>query len=178
MEDSGIIALFWKRDERAISEFENKYKKLCHTVAYGITGNHGSAEKCVSDTSLRMWNSIPPEKPVSLKAYAVKIVRNLAISVFRAEHAMKRSAVMVELEECESETAVIDEGGELKEILDDFLEKLDRTSARVFLRRYLFSEQVKKIAADLGMSENKVSKILMKTRKNLREYLAERGISV
>ena len=178
MEDSGIIALFWKRDERAISEFENKYKKLCHTVAYGITGNHGSAEECVSDTSLRMWNSIPPEKPVSLKAYAVKIVRNLAISVFRAEHAVKRSAVMVELEECESETAVIDEGGELKEILDDFLETLDRTSARVFLRRYLFSEQVKKIAADLGMSENKVSKILMKTRKNLREYLAERGISV
>ena len=178
MEDSGIIALFWKRDERAISEFENKYKKLCHTVAYGITGNHGSAEECVSDTSLRMWNSIPPEKPVSLKAYAVKIVRNLAISVFRAEHAAKRSAVMVELEECESETAVIDEGGELKEILDDFLETLDRTSARVFLRRYLFSEQVKKIAADLGISENKVSKILMKTRKNLREYLAERGISV
>ena len=42
MEDSGIIALFWKRDERAISEFENKYKKLCHTVAYGITGNLGA----------------------------------------------------------------------------------------------------------------------------------------
>ena len=37
---------------------------------------------------------------------------------------------------------------------------------------------MKKIAADLGMSENKVSKILMKTRKKLREYLAERGISV
>ena len=91
---------------------------------------------------------------------------------------MKRSAVMVELEECESETAVIDEGGELKEILDDFLETLDKTSARVFLRRYLFSEQVKKIAADLGISENKVSKILMKTRSNLKKYLAERGISV
>lgn len=178
MEDSGIVALFWKRDERAIHEFENKYKKLCHTVALGITGSRESAEECVSDTSLRLWNSIPPEKPVSLKAYAVKIVRNLAISVFRAEHAVKRSAVMVELDECESETAVIDEGGELKEILDDFLETLDRTSARVFLRRYLFSEQVKKIAADLGMSENKVSKILMKTRKNLREYLAERGVSV
>lgn len=178
MEDSGIITLFWKRDERAISEFENKYKKLCHTVALGITGSRESAEECVSDTSLRLWNSIPPEKPVSLKAYAVKIVRNLAISVFRAEHAVKRSAVMVELEECESETAVIDDGGELKEILNDFLETLDKTSARVFLRRYLFSEQVKNIAADLGISENKVSKILMKTRSNLKKYLAERGVSV
>ena len=56
MEDSGIITLFWKRDERAISEFENKYKKLCHTVALGITGSRESAEECVSDTSLRLWN--------------------------------------------------------------------------------------------------------------------------
>ncbi len=178
MEDSGIVALFRKRDERAIHEFENKYKKLCHTVALGITGSQESAEECVNDTSLRLWNSIPPEKPVSLKAYAVKIVRNLAISVFRAEHAAKRSAVIVELEECESETALIDEDSDLKEILNDFLGTLDKTSARVFLRRYLFSEQVKKIAADLGMSENKVSKILMKTRSGLRKYLEERGVSV
>ncbi len=108
----------------------------------------------------------------------MKIVRNIAISVFRAEHALKRSAVIVELEECESETALIDEDSDLKEILNDFLETLDKTSARVFLRRYLFSEQVKKIAADLGISENKVSKILMKTRSNLKKYLVERGISV
>ncbi len=29
MEDIQIITLFWRRDERAITEFERAYKRLC-----------------------------------------------------------------------------------------------------------------------------------------------------
>ena len=178
MEDSGIVALFWNREERAINEFNNKYGRLCFSMAKNITGSDESAEECLSDLTMRLWKSIPPEKPGSLKAFALRIIRNIAISVFRSEHAKKRSAIIVELEECESETAVLDENQELSEILNDFLETLDAMSAKIFLKRYLYSEQVKKIAEDMGIRENRVSKSLMKTREKLRNFLAERGVEV
>ena len=178
MEDSGIVALFWNREERAINEFNNKYGRLCFSMAKNITGSDESAEECLSDLTMRLWTSIPPERPGSLKAFALRIIRNIAISVFRSEHAKKRSAVIVELEECESETAVFGEDQDLTALLNEFLETLDRESAKVFLKRYLYSEPVKTIAADMGVRENRVSKILMKTREKLKVFLAERGVDV
>ena len=36
MEDTGIIALYWKRDERAIAETDSKYGSLCRRIAMNI----------------------------------------------------------------------------------------------------------------------------------------------
>ena len=104
-------------------------------TARNITGDEGSAEECLSDLCLRLWNSIPPERPRSLKAYALKIIRNLALNVYRREHTSKRSAVFVELEDCEGEMAVGHEQSELPGLLNGFLDTLETTDAKIFLRR-------------------------------------------
>ena len=36
MDDESIIALYWQRDQRAITETDTKYGALCRTVASGI----------------------------------------------------------------------------------------------------------------------------------------------
>ena len=41
MEDGEIIELYWRRDERAVSETEEKYGALCTRIARNILGGAG-----------------------------------------------------------------------------------------------------------------------------------------
>ena len=178
MEDSSIITLFFSRDERAVDELEKSHKRLCVSAANEITGNAADAEECWSDTCLAVWNSIPPEKPDSLRAYALRICKNFALNLVKAKSRQKRSAVLVELDECVSDSLPDMEAEEIGHIIDAFMETLVRRDAVIFIRRYNCSQPVKEIAAAVGMTENQVSKILAKLRKKLRKHLEKEGITV
>lgn len=69
MGDDEILQLFFHRVEYAISAVEEKYGRLCRSVARGILKDERDVEECVNDTCMRAWNAIPPEKPRSLEAY-------------------------------------------------------------------------------------------------------------
>ena len=99
MTERDIVALFFARDERAIAEFDRSLGALCYKIALDLTGDPGAAEECLNDTRLRLWNAIPPEDPASLRAYAARIVRNLALNRLDRERSAKRSAVLEELDE-------------------------------------------------------------------------------
>lgn len=178
MEDTKIVALFWQRDERAITEFDKSHKRLCISTAKEITGDAADAEECYNDTCLAMWNSIPPQKPQSLSAYALRICRNFALNCVKAKKRQKRSAVLVELDECASDTISEMQPQEIGRALDAFMETLPKYEVVIFMRRYYCSEPVKDIAAELGMKENQISKILAKLRRNLKKHLDERGINI
>ena len=175
--DELIIDLFWSRDEKALQEFDKRYKTLCLQVAHNITGNNEDAQECLNDLYLRLWNTIPPEKPVSLKSYACEVVRNLALQCVRKQKAQKRSAIIVELEEVTHDIPY-HEAENLGELIDAFLQKQSKLNAIIFVRRYYYSESVKDIAEKMGIAENKVSKILGKLRKSLREELKKGGIYI
>ena len=178
MEDSEILALFLQRDERAIAEFSASYKRMCVTAARAITENALDAEECFNDTCLALWNAIPPGKPASLKAYALRITRNFALNLVKAKNRQKRAAILVELDECVSDSLPDMEPGEIGALIDSFMESLPKREAILFLRRYNCSQPVKEIAAATGMTENQVSKILQKLRKKLRKHLEKEGVKI
>lgn len=76
MEDEKIIALYWQRDQSAIDETDRKYGVQLRGLSYGILSDREDAEECVSDTYMAVWNSLPPQRPKRLRAYAAAIVRN------------------------------------------------------------------------------------------------------
>ena len=178
MDDSKIIALFWQRDECAIAEFIASHKRLCLCAANEITGNPHDAEECFNDTCLALWNTIPPQKPESLRAYALRICKNFALNLVKAKSAKKRSAILVELDECVAANLPDMEPQEIGHIIDTFMETLPKREAIIFVRRYNCSQAVKDIAAVMDMPENQVSKILQKLRKKLQKYLEKEGIRV
>ena len=179
MEDTKIVALFWQRDEQAITEFEKSHRRLCISAAREITGDAADAEECYNDTCLAVWNSIPPVRPESLRAYALRICRNFALNCVKAKNRQKRSAILVELDECVPDKSLDDmEPQEIGRAIDAFMETLPKTEAVIFMRRYYCSEPVKDIAAAFGMKENQISKILVKLRRKLKKHLQERGINV
>lgn len=170
MEDSEILELFWERKELALSELERKYGTRLKILA-GRMVLEEDAEECVNDTYLAVWNSVPPNRPEYLFAYAAKICRNLALNKIEQSKATKRSAVVVELSEeliqCIPDmTLATDETG-LRELILRFLKSLPEEKRKLFLRRYWYGESVKELAMAFGYRESKVKSILFRLRKQL-----------
>jgi RNA polymerase sigma-70 factor (ECF subfamily) len=180
MEDKQIIDLYFSRDEQAISETSKKYGSYCHTIAYRILQSLPDAEECVSDTWLRTWNAIPPQKPSVLRQFLAKITRNLSLDRFRAGHAQKRGSgevplALEELKECvgTGDPATEAERTLLAQLIERFLQTLTQRDRGVFLRRYFYMESHKDIAARYGMKETNVRLCLSRTRQKLVLFLRE-----
>ena len=71
--ENQIIQLLTERDESALSIIEREYDSLCLKISLDILSNQQDAEECCNDALLRVWHSIPPTRPVSLRAYLVTI---------------------------------------------------------------------------------------------------------
>ena len=81
MDDQMIIELYFERDERALSACEERFGGYCEAIARNILGNDEDAKEIFNDVLLRSWNSIPPERPESLRAYLGTLARNLSLAL-------------------------------------------------------------------------------------------------
>ena len=79
MNDSELIQLLFERDERAIGEIQIKYAAYCRYIAGNILSSREDIDEVLNDALGALWQSIPPNRPESLKAYLGRITRNLAI---------------------------------------------------------------------------------------------------
>ncbi len=186
MQDKDIIALYFARNEEAIGATAEKYGPYCYTVAHNIVAVHEDAEECVNDTYLAAWNSIPPTVPEILRLFLAKITRSKAINLWKMKKAKKRGAdevtlVLDELAECVSggnDPAEEVIGSELSNTIDAFLRTLPQRDRQLFLRRYFFTEPVREIAKNAGLTETNVSVNLHRTRVKLKEHLVKEGYPV
>ena len=177
MTDPEILDLYFARDERAISETANAHGAYCFGVAMRILRCHQDSEECVNDTYLKVWNSIPPDRPLSLKAYLGRIVRNLSLNRYKAMLRRKRNreleACMLELSACV--TLPDDRLDDLPALLDDFLSTLRDDERRLFVGRYWHGYTAESLAGAYGITPNAAVLRLRRTREKLRAYLTERG---
>lgn len=185
VDDKTIIQHYWDRDERALSETDEKYGRLCHAVAGNILKNEEDTKECVNDTYLKTWESIPPQWPKFLAAFIGKITRNLAVNMYNRNRASRRgggqiNAVLDELEECIPDRKAEKEfdEDELSNAMNDFLASLPERNRKIFMLRYWGSQPVEKIAKNMKMSENSVSALLYRLRRKLRNHLDERGVKL
>lgn len=185
MDDERIIELFFARSEKAIAELDAKYGKLFHKLSHNILNNRQDAEECVNDAYLGAWNTIPPAKPNPLQAYICKIVRNISLKRHYREKAAKRNSTYdVAIQELEAYLSAPNrveaemETKELVQIIESFLDTLPEENFVIFMRRYWFADTYGEIAKRVGISEKNVSVRLTRIRKQMREYLTERGVFV
>ena len=185
MEDTQIINLYWQRDERAIGETDTKYGSFCHTLAMNILHSFQDSEECVSDAYGRCWDTMPPQRPGSLRAYLGAILRNLSISRYRAAHAQKRfggvEVLLSELADCVPSPDNVQrsvEAEELGELIVRWLRKLEREDRALFVRRYWNGDGVKELAGELGVRPNALTKRLLRLREALRRELEREGVAV
>lgn len=86
MNEQQIIALYFERNEQAITETAAKYGRLCHRIAYNILNNHEDCEECVNDTYIGVWNAIPPARPdISAKGQKLFCLKITVRKIFRPQ---------------------------------------------------------------------------------------------
>ena len=152
MEDAAIVALYWARDEQALTETAAKFGAYCRRIADNILHSAHDAEECENDTWLAAWNSMPDNRPARLAPYLGRITRNLALDRFDAAKTGR--------------------------IISDFLRTLPEETRNIFLRRYWYCDATADIAARYGLTESKVRVTLHRTRGKLAAYLQERGAAL
>lgn len=181
--ESEIIALFFARDEAALTSVQEDYGAYCSTIARNILADQEDVKECVNDTWLKAWETIPPNKPQSLLAYLGRITRNHAINMVRNQNRQKRAGnkYTVALDELGEAAAAADDNRELEgistsklaEIINEFLEQLPKEKRIIFVRRYFYMDAVADIAASNGLTESSVKVSLMRMRRQLGRKLKE-----
>lgn len=185
MEDTAIIALYWARDEEAITQSDRKYGPLCRKLAFNILSSREDSEECVNDTWHKAWDTMPPQRPDSLRAYLGRIVRNLSISRLRERTAQKRGGgleiMLSELGDCLPAPKGVEQETEVRDLaaaLSRWLHGLPRYERVLFVRRYWYGDAVKDLAKEWGVSPNQMAKRMLRLREALRTFLEQEGIRV
>ena len=185
MEDSKIIDLFWNRDEEAIRHTEMKYGAYCHTIASNILSIKEDAEECVNDTWLRAWNNMPPQRPLNLRIWLGKVVRNCALNLWDRNHAKKRyhgiERLFEELADCLSSDDNAVQALEVKELnllINDWLKTLSVSDRALFIRRYWGAESLSVLAKDWHISSAKLAQKMYRLRRELRSVLQKEGVNI
>lgn len=185
MDDPEIITLFWARNQLAISESQKKYGSLCASIAMNILHNRQDSEECVNDTWDRAWNTIPPQRPGSLAAYFGRIVRNLALSLWRRGQAQKRGGgaadlLLSELTEClpAQPGGVLCQEEQLSGLISRWLCALPEEDRVIFLRRYWYGDPLSALAKARGTSAGHLAVRMHRLREKLRAFLEEEGITI
>ena len=184
MDDTKIIDLFFARDQDAISETDKAYGRKLYVLANNILNNREDAEESLSDTYMKTWEIIPPQRPKYFYAFLASICRHLSFHKVDWNMAAKRNAEVVNLTQ-EMELCIPDtsrerelEGKELGRVMNAFLKSLPKDTRLIFLRRYWHADTIAEIAARYGMTESKVKMQLSRTRAKLQTYLESEGIYV
>lgn len=183
LDDNLIIEKYFARDETAITETSQKYGKLCYTISNNILASAEDAEECVNDTYLKLWHTIPPERPLCLKTFISVVIRNISLNRYNYLRQKKRSAEM-EISLTELESILPDksinpefENG-FSDIIDEFLNMLSADSRVIFVRKYWYFDSIVGIAHDFGFSESKVKVSLKRSRDKLEKLLYEKGVKL
>lgn len=186
MEDEKIIELYWKRDEEALRQTNQKYGSFCYYIAQNILKNEEDSKECVNDTWFKTWTVIPPKRPEFFQSFLGKITRNLSLDRYRKRRASKRGggnadAIYEELESCIADAGTEDTRTDaivITDALNQFLTGLSKDARIIFVRRYWYADSVLQIAQRYHMSESKVKSSLMRSRNKLKAFLEKEGIIV
>lgn len=186
MDDQGIIALYWARDEKAIEETDFKYKKYLFSVVHNILHDRLDCEECLNDTYLGAWNAIPPTRPSILKAFLTTIARRIAIKRYHSN--VKKSIIpsemtlsLAELEDFVAGDGDVDadfDAERLGRVISDFVRSLSDRKQFIFMSRYYIADSIDAIAGDLGLSRSTVNKELAAIKIALKEKLESEGYSI
>ena len=186
MEDSAIVALYWARDEQALTESSAKFGAYCRKIALNLLGDLSDAEEVENDTWMAAWNSMPENRPARLAPYLGRITRNLALDRRDKAMAQKQGGgqtelLLEELEGCLAGPERVEhavDAAETARMISAFLRRQPEPARGIFIRRYWYCDSMADIGARYAMPEGRVRVILHRTRSKLKKELTAQGVNV
>lgn len=178
VDDEAIINMLFERNEKGLAEISEKYSRLCKSIIGRILSDERDVEECAADVLMAVWDSIPPHSPSNLPAYLCRVSKNIGINKLRYNEAGKRApeytVMLDEIEECLCDRA--EESENIGNIISEFVKSLDAQTRILFIRRYVYMEDVSELAERFRLSENYISVKLYRARKKLKKLLDKEDI--
>ena len=185
-EDENIVEMYWQRNPDAIQETDKKYGHLLWTVAYNVLCDVQDCEECQNDVYLDVWSAIPSTRPTSLAAFAVRIMKRIAIDRYKEKSRQKRipSQLTMSIEDLKktiSSGVTVEEEYDAKEVsqmISDYVWSLNDRQRYIFIDRYYMAEPVEKTAAELQISMQTAYREIVKIKRGLKKHLERNGVYV
>jgi RNA polymerase sigma-70 factor (ECF subfamily) len=156
-----------------------QYEGLCKCIATGVLDSREDVEECVNDTWLNVWNSIPPARPNSLKAYVSKTIRNISINRFKYNMAGKRQTEYTLCVDELAESIAANDSVEnivqariTVEYIEEFLNQQKKSNRIMFVKRYFLMESFEDIAKEMDMKPSAVKMRLSRLRQELIKFIS------
>lgn len=185
-EDDRIVELLFNRDQQGIVLTEQKYRRYLYTVAYNIIKDREDCEECLNDVYLALWDSVPPHRPCSFKAYLTTLVRRAATDVYRKKKRLRR--VPDEMESSLSELEFLlsskdtpesrMESALLSDALNRFLSTVSKEERILFISRYYLCMSFSAISEATGIPKTSLRKKAELLKEKLKEYLKQEGMII
>ena len=183
-DDAEIVELYWQRNEIAIEYTQQKYETLCISISNNILSNHCDVEECLSDMYIATWNTIPPQKPNSLKMYLCKLIRRISINKVTYNHAEKRDTrKTISFEEIETDIQqnflddnMTDDNSHLTAVINKYLSCLSEKRRAVLVLRYWHSMSLFEISERTGIKINTVKTILAREMQSMKNFFIKEGV--
>ena len=177
MRDQEIVGLYWARSESAIEQTRERYEGYCSEISWRILENREDVQECLNDTWFQTWNSIPNNRPLSLKSYVGRIARNLSLNRFKRETRKKRggnetAAVYEELAQFIGHEDTVAKNLEKREFLDfltGYLNGVSKRDREIFVLRFWYLKTPKEIAQTFGVADKEIYNRLYLLRKGFQE---------
>ncbi|MBX3080109.1 MAG: sigma-70 family RNA polymerase sigma factor [Anaerolineae bacterium] len=85
MDDAKLLEQIKRRNQDAMVALHARYADLIYSISYRVLNDNGTAEECVQDTFMRVWQNTAQFDPArgSLVAWLIGIARNVAIDKLR-----------------------------------------------------------------------------------------------
>jgi len=168
MDDQVLIDRIKRRDQEAMVALHARYADLMYSIAYRVLEDGSSAEECVQDAFMKVWQSAAQFDPKRgpLIAWLIGITRNVSIDKLR-QRGRQRAFLQEQLPD--------DSGNELSFNLPTDWQDRERADGLRFAVQALPAEQrlVIELSYYGGMSQSEISEQLsvplgtVKTRMRL-----------
>lgn len=171
------------RDEEALGLVMEKYAHLLWPIAAAVLKNVGSdqdVEECVADAFIYLWEHPGNFDPArgKLKTLLCILTRSRAIDRYR--ELSRRNTIPLEEALCGgglcAQEALAEE--ETRSELRQLLQTLGELNREILVRRFYYDQKPREIALATGLTVTQVNNSLYRSKRQLRQGLAEKGVGV
>lgn len=181
-DDLKLIQRLKEHEESALNICINKYHSYVSRIVANVIGcslPEEDKEEIILDVFLAVWNhadSINSEMYPSLKPYIATIARNKSKNKLRTLSKFN-STVLID-DEIVVDTRDFTKGifqRELKEILLETLNKLNKEERICFIKYYYYQKSIRVISEETGINESTIKSKLARGRNKLKDLLESEG---
>ncbi len=176
--DLELLTCYTREESQdAFAELVRRHVDLVYSAALRQVGSPHLAEEVAQSAFLKLARHAHEFTPGTvIPAWLYQVTRREAIDVVRHEARRRlREKIATEMNAIDATAA---DWEQIEPLLDEAMQALEETDRAAVLLRFFGNKSLREVGQTLGTSDDAAQKRVSRALERLREFLAERGVSV